>query len=168
MRCQALAWVARHAETDKEAVGLAREGAAVAAKVGDGFQAVAGAAWPVRALAERGLRRDAEMLLRDAIKRSAQVSNAASRVDALDLLLHAAWPLGEPACAEVLERLVAAAAQGASKKAQNVLRDVVLMLAGFGRPHRQALEALPEGPSRRQAERHLEARQFTMPRPFFW
>jgi hypothetical protein len=168
MRCQALAWTARFATSDGSALKLAREAAAAAAAASDAFQAVAGVAWPVGALIERGLTRDAEALLRTATNQATGITSVTSRIDALHLLLQAAWNASEPAWSSVVARLVEAARSGPSEKAQGVLRDVALALAGSGRRHDLVIAAIPEGRSRRQAERRLEAREFPAPRPFFW
>ena len=168
MRCQALAWAARYAGTDADAVKLAREAERELKTASDAFDAVAGAAWPVRALIERDHPAEADPLMQRAIDAAQHIVNPVRRVDALFLLVQAGWPAARPGWTAAVTGLVGSARSASSSKLESVLRDLVLMLAGAGRDFAAALAALPDGKIRRQAERRVQSREFMFPRPFFW
>jgi hypothetical protein len=90
------------------------------------------------------------------------------RVDALFLLVQAGWSLPRAGPDAAVRRLVAVASRAQSGKAEAVLRDVVLMLAGAGRDVSGPLAVFPEGRARRQVERRLQEQAWQQPRPFFF
>ncbi len=168
MRCQALAWVARYASSDVDAVKFAGEAEGALNGISDAYQAVAGAAWPVRALLERGRPAEAGALLQRTVRGARRIESPVRRVDALFLLVQAGWPAASSDWAAAVTNLVNSARSASGSKPEAVLRDLVLMLAGAGRDFTAVLASLPDGKSRRQAERRLQSREFPSPRPFFW
>lgn len=168
MRCQALAWVARYTDTDRDAVKIAKEAEETARAAPDAWDGAAGAAWVVRALVERDRTADADAALGRGIALAQTVSNPARRVDALFLLVQAGWPLRSRGWESAVSALAGAARAAASAKASSVLRDLALMLSAGGRDYARVLAAMPEDKYKRQVERRLESRAYLSPRPFFW
>jgi hypothetical protein len=168
MRSQALAWVARFAPTEAVTFDLAREAEKALQSAEDSWEAIAGAAWAVRALAERGREGDGDAMLSRAVRASTRVENPVRRVDALFLLLQAGWTGAGPGWNAAVTTLVASVGVAESGKAESVLRDLVLMLAGAGRDYSSVVAGLPEGKAKRQVLRRLSAQEFMGPRPFFW
>jgi hypothetical protein len=166
MRCQALTAVVRHVAGDKEALRIAAE-ADRSLEHADPYHATAGASWPMRALIDRGLADRAEAILKRALSASKQIPRPASQVDALFLLVQAGWPSRTRTWQSAVDHLVACARSASSTKAESVLRDLCLMLAGEGKDHTPVLTAIPEGKARRQVERRLAAREFMAPRAWW-
>src|SRR5262249_26851219 len=95
-RCQALAHVARHgppAIVEK----IAREALLAAQEERDPYKQVAAAAWPVRALIERGRTQGLPKVLRELIVTGGTIDHPVSRLDALFLLWEAAFPFSDSA-----------------------------------------------------------------------
>lgn len=105
-RAQALAAVARWSH-DGQVARLAAESLASAAACRDDYRRAAVAAWPIRALVERGHHATAIEALGVARQRALAAVPAASRAEALFGLLQAAWPLGAPARRSLVEDLAA-------------------------------------------------------------
>jgi hypothetical protein len=168
MRSQSLAWVARFAPTAGEVLDVAREVEKALESAQDDWEAIAGVAWAVRALAERGREGDGDAMLLRAVRASNRVENPVRRIDALFLLIQAGWTAAGRGWHAAVETLVESAGTAKSGKAEAVQRDLVLMLAGAGRDYTTALAGLAEGKAKRQVLRRLSAKEFMVPRPFFW
>jgi hypothetical protein len=168
LRCQALAWVARHCERAVDATKLATEASEGVERGADTWAAVAGVAWPIGALVERAQVREADALIRRAVVSAERIENPVRKVDALFLVVQAGWAAGTSGWQSAVAALLAAARTDASEKSQGVIRDLVLMLARDGRDTSAALAALPEGRARHEAERRLRAGSYAAPRSFFW
>jgi hypothetical protein len=166
MRCQALTAVVRHVAGDREALKIAVE-ADRALEGADPYYATMGAAWPMRALINRGQAASAEVIFKRALSVSKLIPRPVSQVDALFLLVQAAWPTCSRAWQSAVDQLVVCAKSASSIKAESVLRDLCLMLAGAGKDYTVALAAIPEGKARRQAERRLAAKEFMAPRAWW-
>ena len=166
MRCQALTAVVRHVKSDQEALKVAAE-ADRSLEQAEPYYSTAGAAWPIRALIDRGLADRADAFMRRALSTSKQIPRPVSQVDALFLLVEAAWPTGSRTWQSAVDQLVVCAKSGSSSKAESVLRDLCLMLAGGGRDYTAVLAAIPDGKARRQAERRLAAKEFRVPRTWW-
>lgn len=164
MRCQALACVARHLVGDREALKIAAEADRSLELEADPYHSVAGAAWPLRALIDRGLAAEGEPILKRALSVSKRIPQPVSQVDALFLLVQASWPNPGRAWQAAVDQLVTCAKAASSSKAQSVLRDLCLMLAGDGKDFAAILSHIPDGKARRQAERRLSAGEFMAPR----
>jgi hypothetical protein len=167
LRCQALAWVARHCERAVDAVKIATEASEAVEGGLDAWAAVAGVAWPIRALVERAQIREADALIRRAVASAARVENPIRKVDALFLVVQAGWEVGTSGWQAAVAALLAAARTDASEKTQGVIRDLVLMLAGAGRDAKAALASMPDGKAKREAERRLKTGACGSPRSFF-
>lgn len=167
-RAQALAWVARYAsEADVERIA---DEALKAARAGrDGYQQAGSSAWAIRALAERGRTQEAATAVPALVSLAAEIAHPVSRLNALFLLLQAAWSLDRDVRSHILDSLVAACRAAASWQSGRTLHNAVLMLAAEDIAEaRRILERMPEGRYRRQADRALQAGQTLTPRPFFW
>jgi len=81
-RGQALAHVARFSDSANISA-LAKEATEAFDTSEDKYDAVAGAAWPIRALIERGLLEEARRMLHDALNKAAQIEKNVCRADAL-------------------------------------------------------------------------------------
>lgn len=166
-RGQALAWVAWSSPDDcfdavvKEAVG-----ACVAAA--DPYQTVGAAAWPIRAMVERGRHTQAQRAVCEILLLASQIENPVNRADALFLLFQAVFPVDELRW-DVLARLISACREMESWKGPRLMRDVVSMLAGKNRGEAEhVLSEMPEGRAKRQAERSFLETSSFHPREFFW
>jgi hypothetical protein len=167
-RSQALAWVARFAPTENGALEVALEAESALKDAQDDWEAIAGVAWGVRALAERGLEADADAMLLRAVRASERIEHPVRRVDALYLLIQAGWKAGGRGWQAAVAALLECAARANSGKAEAVQRDLVLMLANAGRDYSAVVTGLAEGRAKRQVLRRLSAGEFMVPRSFFW
>jgi hypothetical protein len=166
-RCQALAWVARYAPEAK-VVQLAQEAVETALLGKDAYQQVAAAAWPVRALAERGKAQKAAQLVAQLAALSAEIPHPVSRLNALFLLWQAADPLPKSVKEGVMGALVSACRAADSWQAGRTMRDLALMLASEDRSQaEQFVSSMPESSYKRQAEKRLAAGETHRPRAFF-
>jgi hypothetical protein len=168
VRSQSLGWVARFAPTEAEVVDIAREAEKALESAQDDWEAIAGVAWAVRALAERGRERDGDAMLLRAVRASDRVENPVRRIDALFLLIQAGWTAAGRGWHTAVGALVESAGMAKSGKAEAVQRALVLMLAGAGRDYTAVVTGLAEGKAKRQVLRRLSAQEFMVPRPFFW
>lgn len=168
-RCQALAWVARFAPEDDAVARIADESLAAARSTDDAYKHVAAAAWPVRALVEHDLPTRAVAAVADRLPTARAIPHPVNRVDALDLLHQAIFPLGPAARRAAQQSLVDACLAANSWRAGRTLRDLVLTVAADDPAEVQSILArTPESAYRRQTLRHLAAGRHDPPRPFFW
>ena len=166
--CQALAWVARFAPAEN-AVVIAGEAMKAGAGDPDPFLRVAVAAWPLRAMVERGEGAWVRRFLPDVLGRAGDIEHPVRKLDALFLIWQAVFPLGSGPRDAVQRLMLDAAEQADSWKAAYVLRDLVLMLrTDFDGDPGQLVELVPEGKYRRQAARRLQNGRTIGPRMFFW
>lgn len=168
-KCQALAGVARYAANESLVLRLAEEAARTVEDGPNPYHAVFAVAWPIGALVERGYTRKAEAMLRRAVVTSEQITDPASRVDALFLLAQANWSSGGDGWAACVDHLMSAARSSSSPKIPHVLWHLVVMLAGTGRDFGPTLANMPEGRDKRHVERLLQGKRkrFVRPREFF-
>lgn len=127
-RTLALAWVARFAESD--ALRLAREAEKAAVGCKDKYQRTAALAWVIAALAECDLGQEAKRVLHAAVERAPQVTPAASRAEALILLLQAATSLGPHSVRTIAEQLDSCCGQDHHWRCRRAIRDARRYLAG--------------------------------------
>ncbi|HEY2748548.1 MAG TPA: hypothetical protein VGL86_28190, partial [Polyangia bacterium] len=164
-RCQFLAWTARFAP-DAAVVAIADEALAAAAIVDDDYWSVAIAAWPLRALVERGHERDCVRALAPVLARATRIAHPVSRMDALALVLHAVLDVDAARAATVPE-LVRACQAATSWKSPRCLADTAVLLAPIDEPAAaHVLAALADGRHKRQALRAFAAGA-APPRTFF-
>lgn len=105
-RCQALASAARHADETK-IEQVAQESLMAAAECDDDYKQAAVAAWPIRALVERGRVDLASDALQRARERALLATPPSSRAEALLGLLQGAWDLGASTRRQLVEDLAA-------------------------------------------------------------
>ena len=165
-RAQALAWVARYA-SDAEVSRLAQLSLAAAADCADPYQQAAGAAWPVRALLERGRREESLQLLEIALHSVPRIRPTSSRSEALLLLLQAAFEAGQEVRRSLLFAL-ADAYDGDShwRIERNYVQGLVMMQPVDPEFVRKMAQGRDDT-QRRRLERALDegGRE---PRTFFW
>ena len=154
-RCHYLAWVAHFAD-ERRVVALAREALATCDEIENPYSSVSLAAWPLRALAERGLDDECERALPRVFERVSRLENPVNRVDALERVFGGVFPV-ERSRRRVLEELIAACDAASSWKAPRCLANVATTLAGAPADCALVLAALPPGRQRRRAERELAA-----------
>ena len=166
-RCQALAAAARFAaEADVEEV--AREALRAGAAAGDGYRSAAVAAWPIRALVERGRLELAAASLGEARARALAASPNSSRAAALLTLLEGSWGLGMPVRRQLIEDLLALHASDGFWRIRRSLVDALVLLATEDRDlARQLAGQIEDQGCRRRFETVLEARREVGPRSFF-
>jgi hypothetical protein len=166
--CQALAWVARFApetQVDK----IAKLALATASKAQDPFNHVGSAAWPIRALVEREHLKQASQFVPTLLRRAQDITLLASRSEALFLLFQAVRPCSYEKWHNIFESLVAASSPLLSWRQGRNLRDALLMVAGeHPRLVEEVLDKVADDKLNRHIRRRLEAREFRIPRPFFW
>ncbi len=166
-RAQALAWVGRFAPP-QDFRAVLDEARAASFAAADDYKVVGSSAWWMRALIERGETERAALEVEGLLKRSAEIPNPVSRLDALFLLFQAVFAR-DAARPEVLIALVAASRVARSWKSGDKLREAALMLApGHPDEAQQVVAAMPEGRFRRTAVERMAAGRHRTPRAFFW
>ena len=166
--CQALAWVARFAPDDR-LVAIVEESLKVGRVAIEPYQVVGSAAWPVRALVERGYRDRLDPLLQKLLGQAGQIEALVSRSEALFLVFQAVHPAGRRWWGSMFEGLHLASEPVVHWRQARNLRDAVLIVAGedFEAAH-TLCRLVKDGRTRSQIERRLADSQFGTPRPFFW
>jgi hypothetical protein len=154
-RCHFLAWVAHFAD-ERRVAAIAFEALASGDELDNPFASVALAAWPLRALAERGLDGECERALPRVLERAQRLDNPVNRLDALERVFHGVFP-GERARRRVLGALIVACREAASWKAPRCLARTAATLVCAPAECALALAALPPGRHRRRAERDIAA-----------
>jgi hypothetical protein len=165
-RTQALAWVARYA-SDVEVVRLARQALGAAAECTEPFQQASAAAWPVRALLERGQRDEALLLLEIALRSVPRIQPNSSRSEALFLLLQAAFDAGQDVRRSFLFALADAYDSDPHWRVVRNYEDALVMMHAVDADFARKLAAGSEDKLRQRVERTL-AEGGREPRVFFW
>lgn len=164
-RCQALAYVARFAPEER-VVKIAEEAIAAALAATEPYVRVAATAWPLRALIERNQGQKAVRLLPSILDLCPQIEGPKSRGDALFLLWEALFPMGGNTRRSMTNALVESCV--GHEKGHWVLREAALSLAFEDREEAFRVAALiPEGKSKRQAEKRLAEGQKFQVKSFF-
>lgn len=127
-RAQALAWVARYS-TSKSG-SIAKESLKAARECDDPYKSVAVRAWIIAALAEAGNSIEARRLLSGALSEISAVSPAASKAEALLLLLQAATRVGPKERGAVHDAMRSACGHDAHWRAKRALRHAELIATG--------------------------------------
>lgn len=125
-RCQALAWVANFAP-EMEVVLIATEALQAAAQGADGYQRVAAAAWPIRALVERSFVEQADQAAACVLPTAGEIEHPGSRAEAPLLLLHATLPSPQ-GWRPVFERILEIPQPPTHWRHGRALRDACLMV----------------------------------------
>ncbi len=163
-RCQFLAWVA-HFAPERDAAAIAREALDASARIDNDYWSVAIAAWPLRALVERGYATECARALGPVLRRAAAIAHPVSRMGALELLLHAVFAVAS-ARELVVGALLEACASADSWKVPRCLARTAVILAGSPAESNRVLAVMPEGRHKRSARREIAAGG-RAPRSFF-
>ena len=165
---QALGWVARYAPEQNVDV-VAKEAFNLAWQSADRYQTVAAAAWPIRALIERGHLTLAADAIRQLVGAIGEIAPEASRAAAIELLWDAAFPAGASIRAPILQALRAHLVPEVHWRARRAYRDIALTLASEDRGQAEAfVDAMPEGEAKEKSRKALAESAPLKPRPFFW
>lgn len=160
MRAQAFAWVARFAP-DEAVVELADEAFDAAGRADDEYKSVMAAAWPVRALIERGHTDHARTMLERTLAHTSEITSPGAIAEALFGLLEAAHPgeLWRPVVEQMVTRCT-----DTHWRTVRALKGTVRLIAELDRPLAERVASMLE-PSVR--EPLLADMMQTEPRKFF-
>lgn len=167
-RAQALAAVARWID-DQRVEPIASESLAVAESCDDDYKRSAVAAWPIRALVERGH----EALALDALKTARMVALAAvppaSQACAILLLLQGGWDLGAETRRELVEDLATIHREDTFWRIGRALVDALEMVSKTDKAFAvEIAERIVDDRCRRKALVAIHADRALAPRDFFW
>lgn len=166
-RCQSLAAVARFAPEGK-VIPVANKALKAASLGADAYKRVAVAAWPVRALAERGKFEHANKVLPPVLVDANEVEPPVSKISALELLWEAVWPFSVDAKQLVLDTLLSACQVTNSWRAGRIMNHVALVVATEDKAHAQRIiDSMRESAYKRQAQKRLDANRTERVRSFF-
>lgn len=166
-RCQALSYVARFSPPGSVET-IADEAVEAAFMEKDAYRAVAPAAWPLRALLERDLVSQARLLTNTLLEKSAAIEHPVSRLEALFLILQAAFPLPAADRHAVIDSLILAAKSADSWKASDRLEQTALMLiADAPEDASRVVRSMNENRYKTRVIEKIAANQVRQPRPFF-
>ena len=166
--CQALAWVARFAPDDRF-TAIVDEAFAVGRQAEDPYQIVGSAAWPLRALVERGHTERLASILPELLNLAMRIESPASRSEALKLVYEAIFPAGRRSWLSVLDVLARATYPAIHWRQSRNIRDAVLMAASEDPVFaRDFCRGIGNDKAKDQIQRRLAVSQFATPRPFFW
>ena len=166
-RCQALASAARHADEAK-VQQVAQESLVAAAECHDDYKRAAVAAWPIRALVERGRAALALDALGQARQRALTAAPYASRAEALLSLLQGGWHLGASTRRQLVEDLVALHATDSFWRVGRALVDALEMLGKEDRDLARAIaERIADDRCRAKALAGIQAERACGPRSYF-
>ncbi len=168
--CQALAGVGRFWPSD-DFEAVINEAFEIGRKCSDPYQVVASAAWPVRALIERGVSNQISTAILSLLALADQIESLASRSEALFLLFQATKPDLQTNWLPVLEELAKASFPTVHWRQRRNLRDAILIAAIEDRRlANDILSRLPDGKLKTHIEKRLSTLDSTdgYVRAFFW
>jgi hypothetical protein len=168
--CQALAWVGRFWPGD-DFETVINEAFEIGRKCSDPYRVVASAAWPVRALIERGASSQISTIVHPLLALANEIPSLASRSEALFLLFQATRPGMQTDWLPVLEGLIEASFPTVHWRQSRALSEAILIVAAEdSRLANDILHRLPEGKLKTQIEKRLNTLDLTnnRPRVFFW
>jgi hypothetical protein len=166
--CQALASVARFAPHD-QFDAIVDEAFQVGRRANDHYQIVGSAAWPLRALVERGRVERLAPILPELLCFAPRIETLASRSEALLLIYQAVFPAGRQWWLSVLQELARASHPAIHWRQARSVRDAVLMAASEDPEFaRDFCRGVRNDRARAQIERGLSRSEYLSPRPFFW
>ncbi len=165
MKAQALAWVARFAESTT-VVDYAHRAHAAAMLATDAYQQVAACAWPLRALVETGNVSQAKSLLSKMLPATSQIQEPGSKAEAFTLLLHAVFPGGSGLWKAVLDRMLESI-RNTHWRSERALQDAALLVHAADA---DAAKLFAEGLEPKLSAKVLRklGSNISKPRPFFW
>ena len=165
-RAQALAAVARWSSGPR-APALAAKALRAAGQCKDAYQTSAVCAWPIRALIEQGHADEARKCLAEARRMAHRATPTGSCVEALMLLLQAAWPLGPSIRRALVQDLARLEHGDAHWRTQRALVHAVAMIADEDRTFAdEVAQAIRDDKCRRRAHRAL-LQEPPQPRAFY-
>ena len=168
--CQALAWVGRFWPGD-DFEGVINEAFEIGGKCSDPYQVVASAAWPVRALIERGASNQISAIVLPLLAVANEIASLASRSEALFLLFQATKPSMQTNWIPVLEELIKASFPTLHwRQSRNLSEAILIVAAEDSRLANDILHRLPEDRLKTQIEKRLNKLDPTNARlrVFFW
>lgn len=150
-------------------IEVAEEAFSAALAAIDAYQTVGSAAWPIRALIERGQETQAAHWLPKLVELSDAIANPVSKLNALLLLWQAAFPAIGTEKNHILDKLVAACHSADSWQAGRAMRDIILVIAQ-DRPLQadKLFIAMQDGAYKRQTQYRLADGAPGHIRSFFW
>ena len=168
--CQALAWVGRFWPGD-DFETVVNEATEIGRKCSEPYLVVASAAWPVRALIERGASSQTSTIVLPLLVLANEIASLASRSEALFLLFQATKPGMQTNWLPVLEELIKASFPTLHWRQNRNLSEAILIVAAEdNRLANDILHRLPEGRLKTQIEKRLNTQDPTNTRlrVFFW
>jgi hypothetical protein len=166
--CQALAWVARYC-TEEEFGHTIEEALHASAEAVDPYKVVASAAWPVRAIVERGQLYRLHSIIPGLAEQTNKIDLLASRSEALFLLFQAVFPAGREYWLEVFQALQESSDPLINWRQKRNLRDAVWMVWNEDAELAKAItDKLETSRLKRQIESRIASGRRRLPRPFFW
>jgi hypothetical protein len=164
-RAQALASVARFA-ADTKVEEIAVESLAACAECTDPYKRLAAAAWPLRALIERGAGRRAREVLETLIDHELEVEPPSSRSEALFHLFQACFALDPVVRESLVGRLVSVHRAAAHWRSRRNLIDALSMLRPSDPELADRITASVD--DERVRRRVADGSRPQKPREFFW
>ncbi|MBN1511577.1 MAG: hypothetical protein JXB13_06145 [Phycisphaerae bacterium] len=116
--------------SEHQTLQLAREAEKAAADCKDEYQQTAALAWVVAALAECDLKNEAKRVLHVAMDQATHVTPAASRAEALILLLQAGMSLGTDCVQPIADKLDSSCGQDVHWRCRRAIKHAQQFLAG--------------------------------------
>lgn len=166
-RCQALACVARYCP-EHRVVELAWRALSAAQEGTDSYQHVFPAAWPLRALIERGLDEPAKRMLTAVLSQATAVTPMSSQSEALLLIFQAVAIGSARAWRRAFEALIEASTPVEHWRQARNLRDGVLIVAALDPAlARKVVDGLEDDKLKRKLNRKLDAGETRAPRDYF-
>jgi hypothetical protein len=168
--CEALAWVGRFWPGD-DFESVINEAFEIGRQCSDPYQVVASAAWPVRALIERGASSQISTIVLPLLAVANEIPSLASRSEALFLLFQATKPGTQTNWIPVLEELIKASFPTLHwRQSRNLSEAILIVAADDNRLANDILHRLPEDRLKTQIEKKLNTLDPTnaRPRKFFW
>ncbi|MCC7063384.1 MAG: hypothetical protein IT456_11305 [Planctomycetes bacterium] len=166
-RCQALAASARYADESK-VEQVAEESLMAAAECHDNYKQAAVAAWPIRALVERGRAALAWDALGRARERALAATPPSSRAEALLALLQGGWDLGASTRRQLVEDLAALHATDTFWRVGRALVNALEMLSKEDRDLARAIaERIADDRCRAKALAGIQTERACGPRKYF-
>ena len=166
--CQALAWVARFAPEDLF-VEIIKESLQVCRAELDPYRVVAPAAWPIRAIVERGRSEMLPAFIPELLLRAQDIEILASRSEALFLLFQAVFPAGREYWLTVFQSLRGASIPLISWRQRRNLCDAISIVWGEDRLLAlEVLNDLDDAKLKKKIEKLLATSEPSVPREFFW
>jgi len=168
--CQALGWVGRFWPGD-DFETVINEAFEIGRKCSEPYRVVASAAWPVRALTERGASSQISTIVHPLFALANEIASLASRSEALFLLFQATKPGMQTKWLPVLEELMKASFPTLHWRQSRNLSDAILIVAAEdSRLANDILHRLPESRLKTQIEKRVKTLDPTNIhlRVFFW